>query len=98
MTATLDCKQRNKVIDFVQGMRREEESKSLMRRNRVQHIAYCLKPTAHWCHNYYIGLLEALCEHETIRDVFENIVHFSSQDGHTINEKDARRQAALVWA
>ncbi len=41
-------------------MRREDESKSLMRRNRVQHIAYSLKPTAHCCHNYYIGLLEAL--------------------------------------
>ncbi len=44
-----------------------------MRQNRVQHIAYCLKPTAHCCHNYYIS---HCCEHETIKDVFENIVHF----------------------
>ena len=76
--------------DFVQGMRREEESKSLMRRNRVQHIAYSLKPTAHCCHNYYIGLLEALWDiavNMKLSEMYLKILSIFLRKGWTHNKR-----------
>ncbi len=73
-----------------------------MRRNRVQHTAYSLKPTAHCCHNYHIGLLELcgtlLWTWKYQRCIWKYCPFSFAKGGYTTNEKDARTQAALVWA
>ncbi len=71
-----------------------------MRRNRVQHTAYSLKPTAHCCHNYHIGPLEALwdiAENMKLSEMYLKILSIFRRKGWTHNKRKGCENTGSIW-